>query len=75
MTFYSLIRITTPALSLDRIMYNKISQLTIARADVVIKPKVNFVGSADFSQRNEAILEGERAAMAAMPRINELLKR
>ena len=57
------------------IMYNKISQLTIGKADVVIKPKVGFVGAADFSRRNEAIMEGERAAMAAMPRINELLGR
>jgi NTE family protein len=57
------------------IMYNKISQLTIAKADVVIKPSVSFVGAADFSQRHEAIMEGERAAMAAMPRINEILGR
>ena len=57
------------------IMYNKISQLTLGKADVVIKPKVGFVGAADFSRRNEAIMEGERAAMAAMPRINELLGR
>ena len=57
------------------IMYNKISQLTLGKADVVIKPKVGFVGAADFSRRNEAIMEGERAALAAMPRINELLGR
>ena len=57
------------------IMYNRISQLTIAQADLVIKPMVSLLGAADFSQRNEAIMEGERAAMAAMPRINELLKR
>lgn len=57
------------------IMYNKISQLTLGKADVVIKPKVDFVGAADFSKRNEAIMEGERAALAAMPRINELLGR
>jgi NTE family protein len=57
------------------IMYNKISQLTIGKADVVIKPNVSFVGAADFSRRHEAIMEGERAAQAAMPRINELLGR
>jgi len=57
------------------IMYKKISQLTLGKADVVIKPNVGFVGAADFSKRNEAIMEGERAALAAMPRINELLGR
>jgi hypothetical protein len=34
---------------------------------------VEFVGSADFSHRHEAILEGEKAAMAALPKINDLL--
>lgn len=56
-----------------QIMYNKMSQIPISQADVVIKPNVGFVGSADFSHRNEAIMEGEKAAMAAMPKINELL--
>lgn len=58
-----------------QIMYNNMSQVPISQADVVIKPNVSFVGSADFSRRNEAIMEGEKAAMAAMPKINELLAR
>ncbi len=57
------------------IMYNKISRLQLGKADVVIRPAVGFIGAADFSKRNEAIMEGERAALAAMPRINELLGR
>jgi NTE family protein len=57
------------------IMYNKISQIPISKADVVIKPQVGFVGSADFEHRNEAIMEGEKAAWAAMPRINAILAR
>jgi len=56
-----------------QIMYSNMSQVPISQADVVIKPVVGFVGSADFSQRNEAIMEGEKAALAAMPRINALL--
>jgi NTE family protein len=56
-----------------QIMYSKMSLIPIGQADVVIKPIVGFVGSADFSQRNQAIMEGEKAALAAMPRINELL--
>jgi NTE family protein len=69
----------TPASTIDtimksiQIMYSKMSLIPISHADVVIKPIVGFVGSADFSQRNQAIMEGEKAALAAMPRINELL--
>lgn len=55
------------------IMYNRISQVPISQADVVIRPKVGFVGSADFSLRNEAILEGEKAASAAMPAIKAIV--
>jgi len=58
-----------------QIMYSNMSQVPISQADVVIKPIVGFVGSADFSHRNEAIMEGEKAALAAMPKINELLAR
>ena len=57
------------------IMYGKISQAQIARADVVIAPNVGFVGSADFTHRHEAVLEGEKAAIAALPRINGILSR
>jgi NTE family protein len=57
------------------IMYNKISQMPISKADVVIKPQVGFVGAADFDHRNEAIMEGEKSAWAAMPRINAILAR
>jgi len=56
-----------------QIMYSKMSLVPISQADVVIKPVVGFVGSADFSHRNEAIMEGEKAALAAMPQINALL--
>ena len=57
------------------IMYNKISHTQVSKADVVINPMVGLVGAADFAHRNEAIMEGEKAALAAMPRINELLGR
>ncbi len=56
-----------------QIMYSKMSQIPGSQTDVVIKPIVGFVGSADFSHRNEAIMEGEKAALAAMPKINALL--
>ena len=53
------------------IMGQKLSQAELARADVIIRPKVLDLGSADFSQRATAILEGEKAALAAMPQIRE----
>jgi NTE family protein len=55
------------------IMYAKISQLQIPRADVVIKPNVGHIGSGDFTKKHEAILEGERAALAALPAIQAVL--
>jgi NTE family protein len=55
------------------IMYAKISQLQIPRADILIKPMVGQIGPADFTKRNEAILEGEKAATAAIPAINAIL--
>lgn len=57
------------------IMYNKISVTQVSKADVVIRPKVSFVGSADFSKRHEAILEGEKAAVEAMPRLQQIISR
>jgi len=40
---------------------------------VVIKPKVGSIASGDFTKRHEAILEGEKAAQAALPKIRALL--
>ncbi len=51
------------------IMGQKLGQAELSRADVVIRPEVLDIGAADFSQRANAILEGEKAALAAMPRI------
>lgn len=53
------------------IMGQKLGQAELARADVVIRPQVLDIGPADFAQRASAILEGEKAALAAMPRIRE----
>ena len=53
------------------IMGQKLGQAELARADVVIRPQVLDIGSADFSQRANAILEGEKAALAVMPQIRE----
>lgn len=42
-------------------------------ADVVISPDTSRIATASFESRNLAILEGEQAAMAALPRIREKL--
>ena len=40
------------------IMGQRLGAQEMTRADVVIRPKVNDIGAADFEQRNRAILEG-----------------
>jgi NTE family protein len=54
-------------------MYSKLATQQLARADVVIKPKVGYIGSAAFDKRHEAVLEGEKAATEALPAINAIL--
>ncbi len=51
------------------IMGQRLGEQELGRADVVIRPAVLDIGAADFEQRGRAILEGEKAAMAAMPQI------
>jgi NTE family protein len=53
------------------IMGQKLGQAELARADVIVRPQVLDIGGADFTQRARAILEGEKAALAAMPQIRE----
>jgi NTE family protein len=55
------------------IMYSRIAEAQLSRAEVVIRPKVGHIASGDFTKRHEAILEGERAAQAALPEIRSLL--
>lgn len=55
------------------VMYSKLGAIQLVRADVVIKPKVGKIGSSDFEKRHEAILEGEKAALEAMPRILSII--
>lgn len=57
------------------IMYAKLAASQLTRADVVIKPKVGRIGSAEFEKRHEAIMEGEKAAIEAMPTIQSILAR
>ncbi len=57
------------------IMYSKLATIQLSRADIVIKPKVGYIGSADFSKRHEAVLEGEKAALEVLPKIQEIVNK
>ncbi len=57
------------------IMSSKISANQLSKANVVIRPAVGKMGSADFTKRHEAILEGEKAALQALPQIQEIMAR
>jgi len=56
-------------------MYSRIGALQTPGADVVIRPNVGSIGSADFERRHEAILEGEKAALNALPAIRVIVDR
>ena len=47
------------------------SAYELVEADVVIRPNVTKIGTADFNQKYIAILEGEKAALAAIAAIRE----
>jgi len=57
------------------IMYSKLASIQLSKADVVIKPRVGHIGSSDFSKRHEAILEGEKAALEALPQILQIINK
>jgi len=55
------------------IMGNAISRSELSGAEVVIRPDIRNLASASFESRNEAIMEGEKAAFAAVPQIRQKL--
>ena len=57
------------------IMGHAISRHELEDADVVIRPITSAVSSTDFADRNQAILEGEKAAAAVMPELKTKLAR
>jgi len=71
---------TTPSGTIEtilqaiNIMSSRISVAQLARADIVIRPLVGHIGSADFDRRNDAIIEGEKAALQALPKIREIVE-
>jgi NTE family protein len=55
------------------IMGQQLATQETARADVVIRPRLGGIGPTDFEQKNQAILEGEEATLAAIPQIRAKL--
>ncbi len=55
------------------IMGQTIRAAELPLADVVITPQLDKVNSSDFAAKNQAIIAGERAALAAMPEIRAKL--
>ena len=51
------------------IMGKSINAFELRDADVVLRPRLNGVGSADFSSRQRAILAGREAALAGLPEL------
>ncbi len=57
------------------IMEQSITRFETASADILIRPAVGKMGPADFEERDSAIMEGERAGLAAVPLIRARLAR
>lgn len=57
------------------IMGQSINRLELARADLVVRPSLVGVGSADFTARQRSIDAGRAAMQAALPRLKQLLAR
>jgi NTE family protein len=56
------------------IMGQRINNLELKDADVVITPALGSMGSSDFNGRHQAILAGEQAASVLMPQLKARLK-
>ena len=57
------------------IMGGVIARNELRDADVVIRPTLPYVKSWDFTARHDAMMEGEKAALAALPQIRQKLGR
>lgn len=57
------------------IMGQKLGEQEMTRAEVVIRPRVGQIGATDLDQKHVAVLEGEKAAQAALPQIRAAIER
>ncbi|MDO9064763.1 MAG: patatin-like phospholipase family protein, partial [Sulfuricella sp.] len=56
------------------IMGQTIGRYELAEADVVIRPQTGTIGATEFDQKHLAIMEGEKAALAALSLIRSKLQ-
>ncbi len=56
------------------IMGQTINRYALSEADLVIRPELHGIGSADFSARQRSIAAGRAAMQAALPRLRERLQ-
>lgn len=56
------------------IMGHAISQWEMAEADVIMRPKLSGVGSADFGARRLSIMAGREAALTMLPQLREAIR-
>ena len=57
------------------IMGQNMARYELKEADIVVRPQVGNLSSTDFQARHDAILEGEKAAQAALPKIREAIRK
>lgn len=57
------------------IMGQSLNRHELAAADVVIRPQMAGLNATDFQNRHQALLEGEKASMQALPELKALLAR
>jgi NTE family protein len=55
------------------IMGRSINQFELREADVVIRPRLTGVSSADFAARSRAVQAGREAALSALPELKRRL--
>jgi len=57
------------------IMGQGLGRYEMAEADVVLQPLIGAMGSTEFEQKHTAIMEGEKAALAALPLIRAKIQK
>ena len=45
----------------------------VQSVQIVISPNVGYLGNSDFTKRREAVREGEKADLAALPKIQGII--
>ena len=53
------------------IMERTIASQELTHADIVVIPDITSLNSTNFDSRNYAIIEGEKAGLAAVPKLQE----